>query len=285
MRLIKGKKKQTSTKRGRPRQRIIPRWRSRQAQVGLALVLVAGLIVGTWAAWQARWPHRLADSVTQTLVTATLNMGFSVQEVFVVGRHRTPRRALLDALAVREGAPILAVNIHAARERVLALPWVGKASIERLLPDTMVIHVIERKPLALWQHQGKFALIDQSGHVIVRENLQAFGDLLIVVGEDAPDHTKTLVQLLERQPDLMEMVEAAVRVGRRRWSLRLQGNIEVHLPEEHSLAAWNRLAEYQRAHDLLQQDIQVLDLRLPDRLIVLKTPKREEQETVRGRDT
>jgi cell division protein FtsQ len=251
----------------------------------LALALAVGLIVGAWGAWQARWPHRLVDAVMQEFVTATVNMGFSVQEVFVVGRHRTPRRALLDALAVKEGAPILAVNIHAARERVLALPWVGEASIERLLPDTLVIHVIERKPLALWQHRGKFALIDQSGQVIVREDLEAFGDLLIVVGEDAPDHTTSLVQLLERQPELMEMVEAAVRVGGRRWNLRLRGNIDVRLPEEDALDAWNRLAEYQRDHDLLQQGIQMLDLRLPDRLIVRKTPKREEQQTVGGQDT
>lgn len=285
MRLMKNKKAAVSARRGQPRRRVVPRWRSRRAVVG-ALVAVAVAVVGAsvWA-WQARVPHQLAEAARVSLVGLTVDLGLTVEEVFVVGRRQTPRETLIDALGVERGAPILDVDIHAARERILALPWVGQASVERLLPDTLVVHVIERRPLALWQYMGKLAVIDERGDVIVRENVEPFGHLLVVVGEDAPRHAGDLVRMLESQPDLVDQVEVAVRVGGRRWNLRLAGNISVRLPEEDAAAAWARLAEYQHRHGVLTENIMMLDLRLPDRLTVRKAPRPQDDGAQPGRET
>ncbi len=71
----------------------------------------------------------------------------------------------------------------------------------------------------------------------------------------------------------MSMVEAAVRVGGRRWNLRLKGDIDVRLPEDDAAGAWTRLAEYEKTHQVLERDVRILDLRLPDRLIIRKPPR------------
>ena len=285
MRLTKNKKATASAKRGQPRRRVVPRWRSRHAFIGAAVLAAVAVVGGSIWAWQARVPHQMAETARVSLVGLTADLGLTVEEVFVVGRHQTPREELLDALNVQRGAPILDIDIHAARQRVLALPWIGQASIERLLPDTLVLHVIERRPLALWQYQGKLAVIDESGEVIVRENVEPFGHLLVVVGEDAPQHTAGLVRMLESQPDLVDRVEVAVRVGGRRWNLRLAGNISVRLPEEDAAAAWQNLAEYQQRHGVLTEEIKMLDLRLPDRVTVRKAPRPENKSADQGRET
>lgn len=282
---MKNKKAAASAKRGQPRRRVVPRWRSRHAFVGTMIIAAAAVVGGSVWAWQERLPHYLMEKARISLVELSGDLGLTVDEVFVVGRRLTPREELLDALDVERGAPILDIDIHAARERVLALPWIGQASIERLLPDTLVLHVIERRPLALWQYMGKLAVIDESGAVIVREDMEPFGHLLVVVGEDAPRHAAGLVQMLESQPDLMDMVEVAVRVGGRRWNLRLAGNISVRLPEEDPAAAWGRLAEYQHRHGLLTKNIMMVDLRLPDRLTVRKAPRPQDESTNNGRET
>ena len=85
-------------------------------------------------------------------------------------------------------------------------------------------------------------------------------------------------------PELMPRVKAAVWVGDRRWNLRLTGGIDVRLPEEDPTAAWMRLAEYEKAHQVLQRDVQVLDLRVPDRLIVRKA-RRPIGKVGKGRET
>ena len=101
-----------------------------------------------------------------------------------------------------------------------------------MLPDTLVVEIVERRPLALWQHDKKFALIDEEGQVIVRDDVGPFRDLMVVVGEDAPANATALVQMLASEPELMRRVKAAVRVGGRRWNLRLADGIDVKLPED-----------------------------------------------------
>jgi cell division protein FtsQ len=141
-----------------------------------------------------------------------------------------------------------------------------------LLPDTLALHIIERRPMALWQSHGEFALIDDTGEVITRKELGRFANLIHVVGEDAPDNVGGLLELLETQPELKALVKAAVRVGGRRWDLSLNGNINVRLPAENAPKALARLAEFEEASGVLARDIRVLDLRLPDRVIVRRSP-------------
>jgi cell division protein FtsQ len=59
-----------------------------------------------------------------------------------------------------------------------------------------------------------------------------------------------------------------VRVGGRRWNLRIDDAIDVMLPEENAESAWSWLAELERTSLLLKRDVQTVDLRLPDRLVL-----------------
>jgi len=91
--------------------------------------------------------------------------------------------------------------------------------------------------------------------------------------------------MLRSRPELMRRVEAAVRVGKRRWNVRLKGGIDVRLPAAGAGEAWARLAEYERKHKILERNVRVLDLRLPDRLIVREKPGRKKPEKKPDRET
>ena len=154
-----------------------------------------------------------------------------------------------------------------------------------MLPDTVLLHIEERKPLALWQNKGDFHLIDEEGSVILRQGLERFSDLPIVVGPDAPAHAKALLETLQAEPELMDRVRAAVRVSGRRWNLVLENGVDVQLPEDDPRGAWLRLAEYERQHRVLERDVEALDLRLPDRLIVRKASKPKPPRKPKGQET
>ena len=254
---------------GHPRARVVPVWRTRAALTVLALILVLAFCGSGWFAWQAGVPQRAAASLAYSLVEASARLGFVVRDIFVVGRSTTPKATLLRALAVDRGMPILGVDLEAARLRVQALAWVRHASVRRVLPDTVVVEIVERRPLALWQHEKKFALIDEEGAVILRDDVGAFNHLMVVVGEDAASNASALVQMLATEPDLMQRVKAAVRVGGRRWNVRFAQGLDVKLPEDDAEAAWRRLGEYQRRYGVLDKEIRILDLRLSDRLMIM----------------
>ena len=268
------------------RKRVVP-FHKRPQTIAVSVLLGLGIVAG---ALHLSWKNGLIQDVYAqakwSVIKVTADMGFTVQEVLVTGRGETARDDLLAALGIQRGAPILAYDFSEARERVEDLPWVLQARVERLLPDTLVVHITERRPMALWQHRGSFSLIDDNGVVITRNALDRFGNLIQVVGEDAPDHVGGLLELLETQPELLAQVRAAVRVGGRRWDLSLEGGVDVRLPEDDAPKALARLAAFEQESGVLARDIRVLDLRMPDRVIVRRNvipqrrPKRKDgQET------
>ena len=242
------------------------------ARLAGAAILIAGL--GGAAFWLARngaLEPALARADAHVAAWSKL-AGFAVANLSVVGRHRVSREAILDAVAAPRGTPLLAVDIAAAKAKLEALPWVKSAEIERQLPDTIFIRLTEREPMAFWQRHGKLALIDTEGHVVATDALEGFGSLIVIVGEDAPQNAASLLELLAQESALQKQVVAAVRVGGRRWNLRLDNGIDVALPEQDADAAWHRLAELERSQGLLERAILAVDLRLPDRY-VLRLPE------------
>ena len=155
-----------------------------------------------------------------------------------------------------------------ARSRIETLSWVEHAAVERRLPGTLVVNLTERRPYAIWQYQGKFTLIDRDGQVVTNEDVAAFGELPLVVGAGAPAAATPLLEALDAQPALKSRVMAAVRVGERRWNLRMKNGTDVMLPEGAEPQALAKLAQLQSDDALLDRPLVVVDMRLPDRLVV-----------------
>ena len=264
-----------SKPRSNPRKRVVPIWRSRKMGVAFSLLMVFGIVASGWWATNSGLTAKTVEQARWQVIAASSALGFTVEEVLVTGRGETRRAELMDMLAVERGAPILAYDFRQAKARVEDLPWVQTARLERLLPDTLVLHLIERRPLALWQQGGSFSLIDEEGEVITTQGLDRFQDLMHVVGRDAPQNVGPLLELLETQPEIRKLVVAAVRIGGRRWDLRLEGGIDVRLPELGAPEALARLAQFEKQKNLLSREIRILDLRMPDRVILRREPQVE----------
>jgi len=221
------------------------------------------------------------------MVQGTGWLGLTVGDIRVEGRETTDRETILEALAAGPGTPILAVNPTRAKEQLEALPWVRTAVIERRLPGTLYVRLVERRPLALWQHGGKLDLIDREGAVIPVSRLDRFAKLPMVVGEGAASHAAELLEMLASEPDLAARVTAAVRVGDRRWNLRIDNAIDVLLPSDEAASAWSQLARLERSTTILKREVQTIDMRLPDRLVLRVSPEppKEAPMSKKGRPT
>jgi cell division protein FtsQ len=236
---------------------------------GLAGLLVVAVVIGLVG---SGWAGRKLDALADGLSRASVALGLSVQEVLVEGRTRTDPSRLLAAVGVARGDPIMNFDPQAARDRIAALPWVREVAVERRLPSLIYLRLEERTPIALWQTEGQIAVIDETGEVIPGIPPEQFANLTLVVGPDAPAHAAGLLGLLDSEPDLRSQVVAAVRVGGRRWNLRFRGGTDVRLPENGAAEAWAQFARIEREHGVLQRDVDSIDLRLPDRLVVRTAP-------------
>ncbi len=233
----------------------------------LPLIVLAGLYGAARLGGQSLGADLLRDGKAR-LVRASALFGFRLKEVEVEGRDWTKVSEIMTALEAREGMPIFTVDLNRAQRRLEALPWVRSAVIERRLPGTIFVALSERRPLSLWQHGGKIVLIDRSGDVIHVKRLGRFAKLPLIVGADAPAHAAALIAMLSQEPALAARVSAAIRVGGRRWNLRLDNAIEVLLPERGAVSAWRELARIERSQKILERNIAVIDMRLPGRLVL-----------------
>lgn len=260
-------------------------WRlvRRAVPAGAALAMVGGLV---WL-WQDGWFGRQAEALQQAALEGSAEIGLRVEKVLVEGRNRTDGKIILSRLGLEVGRPILDVDPEAARAELEALPWVRRASVERQLPGTVYIRLAEREPLALWQEQGVIRVLDRDGEVIPGVEPRRFAHLPLVVGQDAPAHAAKLIAVMNSEPELRKRVTAAVRVGGRRWNIQIEGRIDVRLPEADAAAAWAQLARIERQQGLLSRDVIVVDLRLPDRLVVRTDPDKGPlgHEEVKGEST
>ncbi len=242
----------------------------RRLAKGAALIAFAA---GSALIWRSGLPQSLYADLERKAVAESAEAGLVLEDLLVTGRQRTGQAELIEALGVRRGQPILTYDLEGFRQRLEALPWVASAAVGRQLPGSLTIQLVEREPLAIWQHRGRLALIDIAGEPIAVESLSDFAHLPLVVGPDAPKHASELVALLAREPELSRHVVAGVRIGGRRWNLRLTGDIDVQLPEQEPEAAYSQLARLARDHGLLERDLRVIDLRLPDQMILHGVPQ------------
>ena len=214
------------------------------------------------------WVVETFEAAHQALLQTTAASGFALREIRVEGRGETAVADILSAVGANRGDPILGIDIDAVRQRLEDLPWIETASVERRFPDQLIVSVTEAEPMALWQRSQKLFLVSRDGAVIETANLGKYAKLLIIVGEEAPKKAQDLFDILAQEPDLRTHVTAAVLVGKRRWNIRMDNDVDVKLPEDGALEAWRHFADLNRQNNLLDKDVTIVDLRQPDRVVV-----------------
>jgi cell division protein FtsQ len=275
-RSAKGKTGKAGAKGGRKRP--MPRWAKRSIRGGIAVAVFALALAGPAWLWQSGWVATATNSLFKSAAYALAGAGIRVDEVLLEGRTHESASRITKALDIQRGTPLMAIDLDAARSRLEQLPWIRVASIERQYPGTIRVKIVERRPLALWQRKNELVLVDEKGDVITSRKLDRFHKMLVLVGKDAPAHATALLSILSREPDLKRRVNAAVRVGDRRWNIRMDNGVYVRLPENDALEAWRRFARLERQHKLLKQDLLSIDLRIPDQLIVRTRGGRPEKD-------
>jgi cell division protein FtsQ len=272
LRKTRARKAAPSPKR-HPRRNGLSKGTRRAFKIGLPTLALAGLIgAGTWVTLNGT-AERLTAEAQNIALSLSARAGLRVEHVLITGRKRVGRDEAIRALRATRGMAILAFEPFAAKTRLEALSWVRAATVERRLPDTIFVRLAEREPLALWQAGKRLALIDREGVVITRKHLGRYRTLPLVVGTNAAAHAEALIEILRARPVVADATGAAIRIGARRWDLKLKRGVIAQLPEKGTARAVARLAELIAREQILDRNVVAIDLRLSDRLVVRTAPK------------
>lgn len=264
---------------GTSRSSIMKRRAGQKAQIvywfkrtGIAVASLGVVAYAGFYLWASGWVQGTTVRMQKSFYVAAADRGFKVVNLVIDGRANVDRATLMSAIAVEKGSPILAADLGGIEASLERISWVGDALVERRLPDTIYIKLRERAPIALWQRQGKLAVVDAKGVVLTESNLDKFRDLPIIVGDEAPQRAPDLVAMIQAEPDLKTRLESAKWIGGRRWDLFLKNGVAVRLPEEDQGQAIARLAKAQKEGSIMDRQIEAIDLRDPVRIVVQTKP-------------
>ncbi len=227
-------------------------------------ILVLGI-----AGWAMKLPELLWGAAADSVAAA----GFEVRHVEVAGLQHLSKLPVYTAALSGRSPSMLDVDLDDVRARLLALPWVKEASVGRRLPDTLTIHITERKPAAIWQYRRRLAVVDAEGRVLDTRTPQKFVHLPLVIGPGANREAGKLAGLLGDFPDIRNRVDSANWMGDRRWDLRFKSGETLSLPEGYvaSRTALDSFMRMEREGGLLDRGFARFDMRLPDRMVVRVT--------------
>lgn len=249
------------------------------AGIGLCFMVFSGV------AWYQEHPQKAIDSLYDTALDFSAKFGFKINDIMVQGRQHTSSQKILKAMQLQVNDPIFKFSPHEISQNLKEVSWVKEAHVHRQLPGTIYVKIVERVPIAIWQHQKNHYLVDGEGVIITNENLATFSNLPVIVGGDAPLHVPKILHILEKHPDVRNKITALVRIGGRRWDIQLNRQVTIKLPEAKTDEAVAKLDLLLKQQRLDLEEVKIVDLRVPNKMIVNLSPRGEIRLKGKGSET
>ncbi len=86
----------------------------------------------------------------------------TITRISVYGTHYVSAERIRDVADIPFGAPLFGVNVDSIISRVESVSWVARVTVRRRLSGTFEIHVVERRPIAMFW-SDRFHLVDVEG--------------------------------------------------------------------------------------------------------------------------
>ncbi|MGJ8528154.1 cell division protein FtsQ/DivIB [Maritalea sp.] len=261
---------------------VVARWRNlwvlhkRLAVRLIALLLVAG--IGAAGLYSRNHLANYWSDVSGGTSALFAQAGLSVAELSLSGYALTNEELLFEAVGLEANLSLVNFDADAARLRLEALPSIETATIRKIYPNSLIVDLTEKKPVAIWIVDGVNFAIDQNGNRIAPIETPIEG-LPMFIGDGAADDVPAFITMLNKFPALTEGLLASSRIGDRRWDLIYDFGLRIMLPETGVEQALTQIAQLETEQQLFARDIEVLDMRIADYLavrVVDRTPVEEE---------
>jgi len=237
----------------------------RRVQIRRLLVIFANVVLAIAIAAGATWLWQRAHRDER----------FAIRTIDVSGRNHADAAAVRGIVGRYQGANLFQLDIAALQAKLEAIPWVEKAAIEKGLPDTLRIEIVERVPAALVEIDGTPRYIDANGVIFAPFDAKIGGaDLPMIEGADrgeAAECVRFLGTLRLEAPDLFARVVSIRPERSSGWVVEDRSlHAPLSLPAEGAVAKWRLLDRIAAAEGLDGTSLEYADLRFRRQIVVKK---------------
>jgi cell division septal protein FtsQ len=198
---------------------------------------------------------------------------FAVRHLETSGAQHTTSA---DVEAVRQrylGTNLFHLDIAGLRRDVSSLPWVSRVEIEKKLPDTLKVRIVERIPIALVQSNDTIRYVDDRGVAFAGLSpASGDSDLPLISGAqsgDLPRSVAILRTLRAQDPDLYSRISEMHPLPPGGFAFfDRELHAFVYANEEEVSSKWRDLRSIARAEHLGRGDIAYVDLRFNGQIVI-----------------
>jgi len=241
-------------------------------RVGVPIMLVA-IIAVTWFSNPAN-QAMLDERVEAAKIAVQNRPEFMVNSMEITGADAALTAQVEEVLPMILPASSFSLDLEDMRATVASLNAVADARVVLGEGGVLNVAVTPRQAVALWRDGQTLKLIDHEG--IFAGVVATRGDRLdlpLIAGIGAQAHIGEALALFRATGPLAPRVRGLVRMGERRWDMVLDRNQRILLPQGDARAALDRVIALSQAHELLERDVAVVDMRNGDRPTIRMTPE------------
>ncbi len=198
-----------------------------------------------------------------------INLDVKLKNVKISGIENTKASEVVNIVSELRGISLSSIDLRKTSSEINNIDWVKKSELRKIYPSTLEVKVYEHNPIAIWYNEGNKFLVDRDSKIISELNPDKFKNLKVVAGPNALEDIPVIISMIENYPDFEKKVKSMLRVGDRRWTIRLHNGITIHLPEKNVANAIKEIEGLDREYSLLSRYIEIIDMRLPDRIDIL----------------
>ncbi|HJT18335.1 MAG TPA: FtsQ-type POTRA domain-containing protein [Thermoanaerobaculia bacterium] len=198
---------------------------------------------------------------------------FAIRHVEIGGAQHTSRADLDSLIARYAGTNVFHLDIARLRHEVSSLPWVSRVEIEKKLPDTLRIVIVERTPVALASVNGNVVYVDDRGTAFAQLTPAAGDpDLPLISGATGNDLARCVAllrvlhsadaDLYSRVSEVTPLPPSGFAIFDRQLRARIYAN-ESDLPSK-----WRDFYSIAAAEHFAPGEVAYADLRFDGRVVV-----------------
>lgn len=201
---------------------------------------------------------------------AAVKYNVTLQKVSVFGCKNFDQKEIVAIFIKDLDKPLHNIDTKKRLQEIINISWVYKAAISKKVPNSIMIRITERCPIAYWQFNNEIHLIDTFGNIIKTKKI-FFGKPLLI-GKSANKDAVNFVRLLNKYKFFK--IKYATYIGERRWDAIMDNNIIVKLPDENIEEAIRKYISLSASTPLDSEQITSIDMRyIKDNKIHIQTKK------------
>ncbi len=158
--------------------------------------------------WRVLATFGLGSVMIVAIIFALTSQAFRINQVDIVGTHDSKVIQSIQHMGMQE-QNIFLLDVTGITKRIDALPQVASSDLSKQWPNVVVIHIVERVPVLLWQTpQGTYSVDDQG--VVIAPVSESTGVNTVV---DLTSQRSQQVKTQQRRPRQQITQASTLRPG------------------------------------------------------------------------